>query len=104
MVSKFGNDSAEFREISSTMLSTFILTMRGTPFYYQGDELGMVNPRFNSIDEYQDLETRNKYINLKNKGGFRIFGNQKKTARDNSRTPFQWDDTINSGFSSENPG
>jgi oligo-1,6-glucosidase len=58
MVSKFGNDSAEFREISSTMLSTFILTMRGTPFYYQGDELGMVNPRFNSIDEYQDLETQ----------------------------------------------
>jgi oligo-1,6-glucosidase len=55
MVSKFGNDSAEFREISSTML-TFILTERNA-FYYQGDELGMVNPRFNSIDEYQDLET-----------------------------------------------
>jgi oligo-1,6-glucosidase len=66
----------------------------------------MVNPRFNSIDEYQDLETRNKYINLKNKGGNleEFFGNQKQNARDNSRTPFQWDDTINSGFSSENPG
>jgi oligo-1,6-glucosidase len=105
MVSKFGNDSAEFREISSTMLSTFILTMRGTPFYYQGDELGMVNPRFNSIDEYQDLETRNKYINLKNKGGNleEFLEIQKQTARDNSRTPFQWDDTINSGFSSGKP-
>jgi oligo-1,6-glucosidase len=104
MVSKFGNDSAEFREISSTMLSTFILTMRGTPFYYQGDELGMVNPRFNSIDEYQDLETRNKYINLKNKGGnLEFLEIQKQTARDNSRTPFQWDDTINSGFSSGKP-
>jgi oligo-1,6-glucosidase len=64
----------------------------------------MVNPRFNSIDEYQDLETRNKYISLKNKGGFKNFGNQKQNARDNSRTPFQWDDTKNSGFSSGNHG
>jgi oligo-1,6-glucosidase len=56
MVSKFGNDSW-IREISSTMLSTFILTMRGTPFFII-NELGMVNPRFNSIDEYQDLETQ----------------------------------------------
>jgi oligo-1,6-glucosidase len=63
----------------------------------------MVNPRFNSIDEYQDLETRNKYINLKNKGGNLEFF-EIKNNRDNSRTPFQWDDTINSGFSSENPG
>jgi oligo-1,6-glucosidase len=54
------------------MLSTFILTERNA-FYYQGDELGMVNPRFNSIDEYQDLETRNKYISLKNKGGLKLF-------------------------------
>ncbi|MGO4817548.1 glycoside hydrolase family 13 protein [Flavobacterium sp. W22_SRS_FP1] len=105
MVSKFGNDSNEFREISSKMLSTFVLTMRGTSFYYQGDELGMVNPRFNSIDEYRDLETRNKYINLKNKGGDleSFLEAQKQTARDNSRTPFQWDTTSNSGFTSGKP-
>jgi oligo-1,6-glucosidase len=105
MVSKFGNDSPEFREISSKMLSTFILTMRGTSFYYQGDELGMVNPRFDSINEYQDLETRNKYISLKNKGGDldAFLELQKQTARDNSRTPFQWDTTINSGFTSGKP-
>jgi oligo-1,6-glucosidase len=105
MVSKFGNDSPEFREISSKMLSTFILTMRGTSFYYQGDELGMVNPRFDSINDYQDLETRNKYISLKNKGGDldAFLELQKQTARDNSRTPFQWDTTINSGFTSGKP-
>jgi oligo-1,6-glucosidase len=105
MVSKFGNDYNEFREISSKMLSTFILTMRGTPFYYQGDELGMVNPRFNSIDEYRDLETCNKYISLKNKGGDleSFLEAQKQTARDNSRTPFQWDTTTNSGFTSGKP-
>jgi oligo-1,6-glucosidase len=105
MVSKFGNDSNEFREISSKMLSTFILTMRGTSFYYQGDELGMINPRFNSIDEYRDLETCNKYISLKNKGGDleSFLEAQKQTARDNSRTPFQWDTTTNSGFTSGKP-
>jgi oligo-1,6-glucosidase len=105
MVSKFGNDSAEFQEISSKMLSTFILTMRGTPFYYQGDELGMVNIRFDSIDEYHDLETNNKYINLKNKGGdLKAFlETQKQTARDNSRTPFQWDTTENAGFTKGTP-
>jgi oligo-1,6-glucosidase len=105
MVSKFGNDSPEFREISSKMLSTFILTMRGTSFYYQGDELGMVNPRFDSIDDYQDVETRNKYISLKNKGGDleAFLESQKQTARDNSRTPFQWDTTVNSGFSAGTP-
>ncbi|SDX79986.1 glycoside hydrolase family 13 protein [Flavobacterium degerlachei] len=105
MVSKFGNDSPEFREISSKMLSTFILTMRGTPFYYQGDELGMVNPRFDSINEYQDIDTRNKYISIKNKGGDlqAFLEAQKQTSRENSRTPFQWNSTKNSGFTSGKP-
>lgn len=105
MVSKFGNDSPEFREISSKMLSTFIMTMRGTPFYYQGDELGMVNPRFDSIDEYQDIDTRNKYISIKNKGGdlHAFLDGQKQTSRENSRTPFQWNTTKNSGFTSGKP-
>lgn len=105
MVSKFGNDSAEFRAISSKMLSTFILTMRGTPFYYQGDELGMVNIRFDSIEDYQDVDTRNKYIGLKNKNGDlnAFLEGQKQTSRENGRTPFQWNTTQNAGFTSGEP-
>ncbi|MBP6182758.1 MAG: alpha-glucosidase [Flavobacterium sp.] len=105
MVSKFGNDTPEFREISSKMLSTFVMTMRGTPYYYYGDELGMVNIRFNSIDDYHDVDTRNKYIGLKNKGGDldAFLEGQKQTSRENGRTPFQWDTTENSGFTSGTP-
>jgi oligo-1,6-glucosidase len=105
MVSKFGNDTPKFREISSKMLSTFVMTMRGTPYYYYGDELGMSNIRFNSIDDYQDLDTRNKYIGLKNKGGdLKAFlEGQKQTARENGRTPFQWDKSKNGGFTTGKP-
>jgi oligo-1,6-glucosidase len=105
MVSKFGNDSSQFREISSKMLSTFVMTMRGTPFYYNGDELGMVNIRFDNINDYNDVQTRNKYIQLKNSGGDlkAYLENQKQTSRENGRTPFQWDTTLNSGFSTGKP-
>ncbi len=105
MVSKFGNDSPEFREISSKMLSTFIMTMRGTPYYYYGDELGMVNIRFDSIDDYHDVDTRNKYFGLKNRGGdLKAFlEEQKQTARENGRTPFQWNTTQNAGFTTGTP-
>lgn len=105
MVSKFGNDSPKFRIISSKMLSTFIFTMRGTPYYYYGDELGMDNIRFNSIEDYKDVDTRNKYIGLKNKGGDlqAFLEQQKQTSRENGRTPFQWDNTKNSGFTTGTP-
>jgi oligo-1,6-glucosidase len=105
MVSKFGNDTPEFREISSKMLSTFIMTMRGTPYYYYGDELGMTNIRFDSIANYHDVDTRNKYIGLKNKGGdLKAFlEGQKQTSRENGRTPFQWDATKNAGFTTGKP-
>ena len=105
MVSKFGNDTPKFREISSKMLSTFIMTMRGTPYYYSGDELGMTNIRFDSITDYHDVDTRNKYIGLKNKGGdLKAFlEGQKQTSRENGRTPFQWDTTKNAGFTTGNP-
>jgi oligo-1,6-glucosidase len=55
--------------ISRNLINYFYIDYERNAFFYQGDELGMVNPRFNSIDEYQDLETQNKYISLKNKGG-----------------------------------
>jgi oligo-1,6-glucosidase len=59
MVSKFGNETPEFRAISSKMLSTFVLTMRGNEFfYYFGDELGMVNIRLNNIEDYNDVDTK----------------------------------------------
>jgi oligo-1,6-glucosidase len=105
MVSKFGNDNHKFRAISSKMLSTFVFTMRGTPYYYYGDELGMDNIRFNSIEDYKDVDTRNKYIGLKNKGGdLRAFlEQQKQTSRENGRTPFQWDTTENAGFTTGTP-
>ena len=105
MVSKYGNDSPQFREASSKLLSTFVLTMRGTPFYYNGDELGMNNIRFEHIEDYNDVDTRNKYEFLKNKGGdIKAFlENKKQTSRDNCRTPFQWDGTANSGFTAGKP-
>lgn len=105
MVSKFGNDSVQFRSLSSKMLSTFIMCMRGTPYYYNGDEVGMTNIRFDSIEDYKDVDTRNKYIGLKNKGGdLKAFLEvQKQTSRENGRTPFQWDSTKNGGFSEGKP-
>ena len=79
--------------------------MRGTPYYYYGDELGMDNIRFNNIDDYHDLDTRNKYIALKNKGGdLKAFlEEQKQTSRENGRTPFQWDAKQNAGFTTGTP-
>ncbi len=105
MVSKFGNDDSAYREVSSKLLSTFVLTMRGTAFYYNGDELGMSNIRFNNIEDYNDVATRNKYENLKNTGGgLKAFLEEKKqTSRDNGRTPFQWDTELNAGFTTGKP-
>ena len=105
MVSKFGNDSPQFRELSSKMLTTFIMTMRGTPYYYNGDELGMTNIRFDKIDDYRDIATINKYKHLEKIGGNldSLLENQKFLARDNCRTPFQWDSSANAGFTTGSP-
>ncbi|MDN3655224.1 alpha-glucosidase [Ferruginibacter paludis] len=105
MVSRFGNDSPEFRELSSKMLSTFIMTMRGTPYYYNGDELGMTNAGFDKIEDYKDMATLNEYQRLKNTGGdLQKFMEQLKFgSRDNGRTPFQWNSSANAGFTSGTP-
>jgi len=105
MVNKFGNDAPEFRESSSKMLTTFILSMRGTAFYYNGDELGMTNIKFNSIKDYNDVGTKNKYLEIKNNGGdtTAYVELQKLTSRDNARTPFQWYTTANAGFTTGTP-
>lgn len=106
MVSRWGNDSAEFREYSSKMLTTFLLSMKGTPYYYYGDEIGMTNAKFDKIEDYRDIETLAEYERLQNTGGnLKQFIEDQKTggARDNGRTPFQWDDSKNGGFSSAEP-
>jgi oligo-1,6-glucosidase len=105
MLTRWGNDSPEFRDVSSKMLSTFLLTMRSTPYYYFGDELGMNNIKFDKIDDYKDIESINWYKSIEKEGGDlkQFLESQKIAARDNGRTPFQWDNTANAGFSSGTP-
>ncbi|HMU44845.1 MAG TPA: alpha-glucosidase [Chitinophagaceae bacterium] len=100
LVSRFGNDSPEFRELSSKMLNTFILSMRGTPYCYYGDELGMTNAGFTKIEDYQDKATLSEYQHQKNIGAdiSTFMANLQFGARDNGRTPMQWDATANAGF------
>jgi oligo-1,6-glucosidase len=105
LVSRFGNDSPEFRELSAKMLATFLMTMRGTPYYYNGDELAMTNIRFDKIQDYRDMSAINEYQHQKNIGGdtLKFLERAKFASRDNGRTPFQWDDSKNAGFTTGTP-
>jgi len=105
LVSRFGNDNPQFREVSSKMLSTFILTMRGTPYYYNGDELGMTNAGFTNIEDYRDKASLAEYQHVKNTGGDvqKLLNEMQFSCRDNGRTPFQWDSTANAGFTTGTP-
>jgi oligo-1,6-glucosidase len=106
MVSRWGNDAPEYREASSKMLTTFLLTMRGTPYYYYGDELGMTNIKFNRIEDYRDIETLAEYGKIKKEGGnLTAFIEDQKTggARDNGRTPMQWNPGAQAGFTTGIP-
>lgn len=105
MVTRWGNDSPEFRELSSKMLSTFLMTMRATPYYYFGDELAMNNIKFDRIEDYKDIESINWYKGIEKEGGDlkSFMESQKIAARDNGRTPFQWDNTTNGGFTTGTP-
>ncbi|TVZ51145.1 glycoside hydrolase family 13 protein [Dokdonia sp. Hel_I_53] len=104
-VSRWGNDSKEHWKNSATLLHTFLLTMRGTPYIYQGDEIGMTNVQFSNIDEYRDINTFNRYEGVKNQGGDleAFLENEKYAARDNARTPMQWSTSENAGFSTATP-
>ncbi len=105
MVSKFGDDRPAFRAPSAKLLNTFLLTMRGTPYCYNGDELGMTNSKFSGIADYRDVAARNAYALLQqqhgNEAGF--FHSLARFSRDNSRTPFQWNATANAGFTTGTP-
>src|SRR6476620_2305122 len=105
MVTRLANDGPEYRELSSKMLTTFLLTMRATPYYYNGDELGMTNIKFDLIDDYRDIETINMYKHIQLHSGHlqHFLEAQKISARDNSRTPFQWDASSQGGFTAGTP-
>lgn len=105
MLTRWGNDAPEFASYSSKLLTTFILSMRGTPYYYNGDELGMNNIKFDKIEDYKDIESISEYGKVKNAGGDlqRFIDDQKISARDNGRTPFQWDKSANAGFTTGTP-
>ena len=103
-ISRFGDDVNYLKE-SAKMLATSIHLMRGTPYIYQGEEIGMTNPNFESIDRYRDVEAINAYNNLLEKGY-----NEDETleilrckSRDNSRTPMQWNKNKNAGFTEGTP-
>ena len=100
-VSKFGNDSDEYREISAKLLATCLHMMQGTPYVYQGEELGMCNAYFDKLSDYRDIESINAYNELTGKCGVshdEMIGYLKRVSRDNARTPMQWDDSKNAGF------
>ena len=105
-VSRFGNDSDEYREISANMLASCIHMMQGTPYVYQGEELGMTNCPFNTLDNFRDLESINAFHELTEQGKMTeedMMAAIGYKGRDNARTPMQWDDSAYAGFSTANP-
>jgi oligo-1,6-glucosidase len=104
-VSRFGDDSPEFRRTSATCLATVLHLHRGTPYVYQGEELGLANFPFEGIDTFHDIETLNYY--LENVAGqadpAQLLRAIRTASRDNARTPMQWDDGPNAGFTTGAP-
>ncbi len=104
-VSRFG-DEGRWRVESAKMLATFLHLLQGTPYVYQGEELGMTNVRFGSIDEYRDIETLNLWREAVDERGMapaQVMAAIHAKSRDNARTPMQWNDGPNAGFSSGRP-
>lgn len=103
-LSRFG-DPVHYREKSAEMLATVMHLLRGTPYIYQGEEIGMIDPNYDDIKDYVDVETLNAYKELKeasvsDKAALAII---QAKSRDNSRTPMHWDDTANAGFTTGTP-
>lgn len=104
-VSRFGNDG-KYREASAKMLATCLYMMQGTPYIYQGQELGMTNVPFENIEDFRDLDSINAYYELTGQGVFtkeEMMRFLRYKSRDNARTPFQWNDKENAGFTSGTP-
>lgn len=104
IVSRWGNDG-KYRVESAKMLATVLHGMKGTPYIYQGEELGMTNVRFPDISHYRDIETLNMYRERKAAGypEAEIMASLYAKSRDNARTPMQWDDGVNAGFTEGTP-
>ena len=103
-LSRFGNDKEHHKE-SAKMLGTVLHGLQGTPYIYQGEEFGMTNPYFDNIDKYRDVESHNIY-KIKEKEGLsndEILDILMQKSRDNSRTPMQWNDSKNAGFTIGTP-
>lgn len=106
IVSRLGNDCDAYREISAKMLATCLHMMQGTPYIYQGEELGMTNVPFKSTDDLRDIESLNAYRELTENGTFdgeTMMRYICYKGRDNARTPMQWDATENAGFTTGTP-
>ena len=105
LVNRFGNPSPEFRTPSTQMLNTFLLSMRGTPYTYYGDEIGMTNIDMPNIEEYVDVDAKGKYKSALAAGEdineFMKVLNY--SSRENGRTPMQWNDSENAGFTTGTP-
>ncbi|TKC16420.1 glycoside hydrolase family 13 protein [Robertmurraya kyonggiensis] len=104
-ISRWGNDSDEYRVISGKMIATCLHMMQGTPYIYQGEEIGMTNVKFESIEDYRDIETLNAYRDLTPNflSYDEIFKGIYERSRDNARTPIQWDASENAGFTDGTP-
>ena len=104
-VSKFGCDLPEYRVLSAKMLCACLYLMQGTPYIYQGEELGMTNPHFTKIEQYRDVESLNYYRILREQGKTEAetLDIIAQRSRDDSRTPMQWDASENAGFTTGTP-
>ena len=104
-INRYGSDKPAFKDYSAKLLNTFILSMRGTPYTYYGDELGMTNIGFTKIEQYKDIAAINGYKKAATDGEDLDLYLQKLNllSRDNGRTPMHWDATKNAGFSNETP-
>ena len=106
IVSRLGDESDAYRELSAKCIATCLHMMQGTPYIYQGEELGMTNTVFNSVDDFRDLESINAYRELVESGLYTdedMFPKIAHKSRDNARTPMQWDASENSGFTTGTP-
>ncbi len=106
IVSRLGDESDAYRELSAKCIATCLHMMQGTPYVYQGEELGMTNTVFNSVDDFRDLESINAYRELVESGLYSVedmFPKIAHKSRDNARTPMQWDASENAGFTAGTP-
>ena len=105
VVSRLGDDSAVHRELSAKLLGTVLHLHRGTPYVYQGEELGMTNARFDRVEDFADIESVRHYAEATAAGQDPdvVLASLRAMSRDNARTPMQWDDSANAGFSSGTP-